>query len=175
MMTGLYKSDFQKDKQTALEIIKLRPDTVRIYPTVVLEGTRLEKLYKAGEYEPQSIENAVEICSILLEMFNEADIKVIRLGLHSGGNVEDGYVAGAYHPAFRELCESRIYLKNAIRIIKDKNISGNTVIYVAPSEISKMTGQKKSNLLNLSALGVNARVKGDDGLSKYEIRLICEE
>lgn len=44
-------------------------------------------------------------------MFRENNIKVIRLGLHSGGNVDEGYLAGAYHPAFRELCEGKIYLK----------------------------------------------------------------
>ncbi len=175
MMTGLYGDDDETAVETAKQIIALNPDTVRIYPTVVLENTRLEALFNEGKYSPQTVPQAVNLCAELLEMFNNANIKVIRMGLHSGGNVDEGFVAGAYHPAFRELCESRIYLKNAIRIIKDKKISGNAVIYVAPSEISKMTGQKKSNLLSLSAMGVNARVKGDDGLSKYEIRLICEE
>lgn len=175
MMTGLYGDDDETAVDTAKKIIALNPDTVRIYPTVVLENTRLAALYNQGIYSPQSVEQAVDLCSELLEMFNGANIKVIRMGLHSGGNVDEGYIAGAYHPAFRELCESRIYLKNAIRIIKNENISGNAVIYVAPGEISKMTGQKKSNLSSLSAIGVNAKVKGDSGLSKYEIRLICEE
>ncbi|MBQ8210006.1 MAG: radical SAM protein [Clostridia bacterium] len=175
MMTGLYGDDDEAAIMTAKKIIALKPDTVRIYPTVVLENTRLAELYKTGVYTPQSVEQAVDLCSLLLEMFNDADIKVIRLGLHSGGNVEDGFVAGAYHPAFRELCESRIYLNKVIQIIRNNNISGNAVIYVNPSEISKMTGQKKSNLLSLAVLGVNAKVKGDEGLSKYGVRLICEE
>ena len=175
MMTGLYGDDDKSAVATAEKIIELKPDTVRIYPTVVLENTRLASLYNQGEYTPQTVEQAVELCSQLLEMFNNAGINVIRLGLHSGGNVEDGFVAGAYHPAFRELCESRIYLKKVCSLINENKISGNAVIYVNPSEISKMTGQKKSNLLNLSDIGVNARVRGDDGLSKYEVRLICEE
>lgn len=175
MMTGLYGDDDETAVMTAEKIIALKPDTVRIYPTVVLENTRLAELYKIGEYIPQTVEQAVDLCSRLLEMFNAANIRVIRLGLHSGGNVEDGFVAGAYHPAFRELCESRIYLKKVTELIKNSKISGNAEIYVCPSEISKMTGQKKSNLLSLSAMGVNAKVKGDNGFSKYEVRLICEE
>lgn len=175
MMTGLYGDDDETAVMTAEKIIALKPDTVRIYPTVVLENTKLAELYKNGDYSPQTVEDAVTLCSRLLEMFNKAHIKVIRLGLHSGGNVEEGFVAGAYHPAFRELCESRIYLKKVTEIIKKENISGNAVIYVSPGEISKMTGQKKSNLLSLSALGVNAKVRGDAELSEYEVRLICEE
>lgn len=51
-------------------------------------------------------------------MFHEKHIPVIRLGLHSGGGVEEGYLAGAYHPAFRELCEGEIYLQKCLRRLK---------------------------------------------------------
>ena len=105
MMTGLYLSDDETDLRSAEELIALQPDCVRIYPTVVLEGTHLAALYKSGDYTPQTLDSAVPLCAKLLLRFHEAGIPVIRLGLHSGGNVEDGYLAGAYHPAFRELCE----------------------------------------------------------------------
>lgn len=175
MMTGLYGDDNETAIETAEKIIAIKPDTVRIYPTVILENTKLAGLCKSGVYSAQTLDEAVELCSQLLCMFNDNNIKVIRLGLHSGGNVEDGYLAGAYHPAFRELCESRIYLNNVIDIIKKENINGNVCIYVCPSEISKMTGQKKTNLEKLRAMGVNARIRGNEGLSAYEVRLICEE
>lgn len=175
MMTGLYGDDDETAIISAEEIIALKPDTVRIYPTVILENTKLAQLYRQGIYNAQTLENALDLCSKLLTMFFDNNIKVIRLGLHSGSNVEDGYLAGAYHPAFRELCESRIYLNKVKDIIREKNIKGNITIYVSPKEISKMTGQKKTNLESLSALGVNAKIKGCDGLGVYEVRLICEE
>ena len=175
MMTGLYGDTYEKSVVTAERIIALKPSTVRIYPTVVLENTRLECLYKSGKYTPQTVEEAVAICSQLLEMFNDSKIRVIRLGLHSGGNVDDGFVAGAYHPAFRELCESRIYFDRIRRIIEEKNIKGKITIYVCPREISKVTGQKKGNILLLEQLGVFAGVKGDDKLGKYELRIVREE
>ena len=103
--------------------------------------------------------------------FNEKSIKVIRMGLHSGGNVEEGYVAGVYHPAFRELCESRLYLEKCREIIKNRNIKGNITIYVSPTEISKMTGQKRSNLESLQQQGVYAKVKPDEKLAKYVLRI----
>lgn len=175
MMTGLYGDDDETSVETAEKIIALKPETVRIYPTVVLENTRLAGIYREGLYTPQPLENAVGLCSRLLEMFHDADIKVIRLGLHSGGNTEEGYIAGAYHPAFRELCESRIYFNKVKSIINKEHIKGNIIINVCPCEISKMTGQKKSNIKSLSELGVFARVRGDGGLGKYEVRVTCEE
>ena len=45
MMTSLYKSSEEDDIYTAQEFIKLKPDTVRIYPTVVLNNTTLADLY----------------------------------------------------------------------------------------------------------------------------------
>ena len=175
MMTGLYGSTREKDIQTAEKLIELKPETVRIYPTVVLENTRLACLYRSGEYTPETTQEAVENCSVILDMFNNAGIKVIRLGLHSGGNVEEGFVAGAYHPAFRELCESRIYLKKVKDYIKTEKITGKMMIYVCPSEISKMTGQKKENILLLERMGVHAGVRGDGSLGKYEFRVVREE
>lgn len=175
MMTGLYGSIPEKDIETAEKLISLNPQTVRIYPTVVLENTRLASLYHSGEYTPETTEDAVRNCSVILDMFNNAGIKVIRLGLHSGGNVEEGFVAGAYHPAFRELCESRIYLEKLRKYIEDEKITGKITIYVCPSEISKMTGQKKENILLLEQLGVHAGVRGDGSLGKYEFRVVREE
>ena len=171
MMTGLYGDTYESAIETAEKIIGLKPDTVRIYPTVVLENTRLAELFYKMEYFPLSVNESVEICSRLLGMFNDADIKVIRLGLHSGGNVEEGFVAGAYHPAFRELCESRLYLEKCREIINSRNIKGNITIYVSPTEISKMTGQKRSNLESLQKQGICAKVKPDEKLAKYMLRI----
>ena len=175
MMTGLYGSTPEKDIETAERLIALKPRTVRIYPTVVLENTRLANLYKSGEYAPPDTDDSVEKCSKLLDMFSSAGIKVIRLGLHSGGNVEEGFVAGAFHPAFRELCESRIYFEKIKQYIVNEKITGKITIYVCPSEISKMTGQKKGNILLLEQMGVHAGVRGDDRLGKYEFHVVREE
>ncbi len=180
MMTGLLGDTPEKSLSTAEDIIALKPDTVRIYPTIVLEGTCLGELYKKGAYKPQTVEEAVELCANLLKRFYEEDITVIRLGLHSGGNVEDGYLAGPYHPAFGELCESNIYLEKAKKILSEKypvektNICSLTqrkqiTIYVNDREISKMTGQKGFNKIALKREGWDVLIKGMKNLKKYEM------
>ena len=172
MMTGLYGDDDETALETAKKLIALSPDTARIYPTVVLENTELERLYKAGEYKPQTVDEAADLCSELLLMFHEADIRVIRVGLHSGGNVEEGFVAGAYHPAFREICESRIYIRKVLAEIKRQGTDkGEITVTVGSSFVSMMAGQKKANSQKLRDLGYNLKIKQDKNMKKYEIEV----
>ena len=51
MMTGLYGDNNSEAIKTAKEIAKLKPDTVRIYPTIVLKDTDLAALYADGFYK----------------------------------------------------------------------------------------------------------------------------
>ncbi len=170
MMTGLLGDTDEKSLNTAEDIISLRPDTVRIYPTITLEGTYLGELYKQGEYKPQSLESAVSLSAKLLKRFHDESIKVIRLGLHSGGNVEEGYLAGPYHPAFGELCEGEIYLNEAIKLLSDYP-KGEIDVLVNPKELSKMIGQKGRNKKILADMGYTVSVKVKDDLKKYQISI----
>lgn len=170
MMTGLYGSEDEDSIETAEKIIALSPATVRIYPTVVIKGTRLHELMLSGEFVPKGIPETAELCAKLIPMFENAGIRVIRVGLHSGGGVEESYAGGAYHPALRELCEGRIYYNRALGEL-EKLGSGRYILCVDPREISKMTGQKKENLLRLREKGFDCSVKGCEGLEKYEVEI----
>ena len=171
MMTGLYGSTDSDSLETAEKIIALAPDTVRIYPTVVIKGTKLHALAEKGEFIPSGVEEAVDLCAKLIPMFENAGIKVIRVGLHSGGGVEEGFAGGAYHPALRELCEGRIYYNSALGKL-EKLGKGSYILAVNKREISKMTGQKKQNLLKLKSLGFDCSVEGREDLEKYEIEAV---
>lgn len=170
MMTGLYGSEDCDSLETARKIVDLAPATVRIYPTVVLKGTRLYELMKTGEFIPKGIDETADLCAKLIEMFELAGIKVIRVGLHSGGGVEDGFAGGAYHPALREICESRIYYNRALEAL-EKQGAGTYILSVNTKEISKMTGQKKENLIKLREKGFDCAVKGVEGFEKYEVEI----
>ncbi|MBR2724756.1 MAG: radical SAM protein [Ruminococcus sp.] len=172
MMTGLYGSSDESDIFTAQEFIKLKCDTVRIYPTVLLKNTYLEELFYCGEYEPQSVEAAVNICSKLIPMFEQADVSVIRVGLHSSDTLEENIVAGAYHPAFRELCENKIYLNYILDLIKTDNFrKGRINVFVSPSSLSKAIGQNKTNFNVLLNLGYEPKFIEDSKLMNRQIYL----
>lgn len=177
MMTGLYGSDISTDYETALEILKLEPDTVRIYPTVILENTRLAQLYKDGSYKLYPFEDAVKLCSELLVMFEEKGVKVIKLGLHASQIVEGEMIGGYYHPAFRELCEGEIFKKKISKIIgfdesNEENFPcKNVIIAVNPKNLSKALGHRRCNVLYYEKYGVKLQVKADNNLDE-NIRII---
>ncbi|MCQ2454854.1 MAG: radical SAM protein [Clostridia bacterium] len=164
MMTGLYGDSYDMSIKTAREIVKLSPETVRIYPTIVLKDTDLAALYADGFYKPQTLEDAVGLATKLLEIFNNANIKVIRLGLHS---IEpDSYISGPWHPAFSELCISNLYFLRVKDMLSEK---GEYTLFVNPSEVSKIIGQKRINISKLHELGFDCTVKTDSKLKPYEI------
>ena len=147
MMTGLPGSSVEKDLNTARRIIALRPDGVRIYPTVILRGTELEKLWREGIYKEHTLEDAVELCSHILPMFEEAGIPVIRLGLNPSDDLSAGEaVAGAYHPALGELVRSRILRTKAEELLRSAAPGSDVTLYVPSGRVSAMTGQHRCNL-----------------------------
>lgn len=171
MMTGLYGSDFEKDYYTAREIIKLSPETVRIYPTVVLKNTYLGELFEKGEYLPPNAEKTAPFAAELLTEFENVGIKVIKLGLHASETVEKDMIGGAYHPAFRELCEGYIFLKKMTDLLEKKDKSGNYTLYVAKKSISKAKGLNKRNEKALKNQGYCCKIKGKDFLDEFEIEV----
>ncbi|HZK39017.1 MAG TPA: radical SAM protein [Clostridia bacterium] len=176
MMTGLYGSSPQESITTARKIIACKPKTVRIYPTLVLGGTHLAQLTATGEYRPQTVEEAVPLCAKLLKMFFDEGIDVIRLGLHSGAGVEEGYIAGPYHPAFRELCDAAIYLENARPALQAKLPAGGpATLLVAKTALSQMIGHKRANLAVLAAEGYPCKVTPCEGQAKYQVTVVANE
>lgn len=171
MMTGLPKDSDTGAWQTARQLAALRPDTVRIYPTVVMRGTQLERWYRAGRYRPQTLEEATALCAGLLRYFErEQGIPVIRLGLHAGADLQAGLAAGPWHPAFRELCEGREYLRLALdRLRREIPGGGRVRIMVRPDAVSKMTGQRRCNLEALAREGYVAKICGDASLPQWEM------
>lgn len=174
MMVGLYKSTIQDEYYTANQIVSLKPDTVRIYPVCVLKGTELADLYLKGEYTLYDMDTIVDVCCNLLLKFDSNSIRVIKCGLHASEMVETDLVAGYYHPAFRELCESRIYRKNIQSIIGLNPNLKHYVIVVSDRYISMAKGQKKSNIQYFKDMGISVSIKGSQGLNKYETNLEVE-
>ncbi len=156
MMTGLYEDNDEICMKSAEKIVSLKPECVRIYPTLVLKGTYLESLYKAGEYSPQTIEEAVRLCADIKERFDEENIPIIRIGLMASDNInpDADVIAGPYHPSIGELVQSEIYYRQMLKIIdSDAEISVND------KDISAFTGNKKANIIKLKNKGFNVVFK----------------
>ncbi len=169
MMTGLYGSTMEDELSTVKKIVEIAPDTVRIYPVVILRGTALGRRWEAGEYRLFPFEEMVEFCADAMIRFAKAGIAVIKCGLHASEFVERDMLAGFYHPAFRELCEGRIFRRKLEQLPLHRE-HGNTVA-VHPSCISKAVGQKRANILYFQQQAVRVRIIGDARMKEYEIEL----
>lgn len=64
MMLGLPGSNYEKDLESFKEIFTNQeycPDMLKIYPCAVIENSQLEKMYRAGEYKPYTINEMVSL------------------------------------------------------------------------------------------------------------------
>lgn len=162
MMTGLYRDSIENVRHTAEEFVALAPKTVRVYPTVILRGTRLGNLYENGEYTSFTFEQTVDICAELLELFERNNIAVIRMGLHASPDVEREMLGGVYHPAFREICESRLFLREMQREFGALP-KGNYTVFTDRKNISRVIGQHRWNIAALGEAGFKIKVREQAG------------
>lgn len=166
MMTGLYTDTLEKDIKTAEKIIELQPKTVRIYPTVVLKNTYLAELYTEEKYNPPGVDDSAYICSILVPMFEKAGIKIIRIGLHSSEDIKNNMLAGGFHDSFGEIVKSRIMVNKILELPP-----GDYQVFVNEKSLSKLKGNKKSNIYLLMERGYNIKIITDNGLAVDELRI----
>lgn len=155
MMIGLPGDTPNKAIYTCQKIIELEPKTVRIYPTLVIQDTELEQLYHAGLYRPLTLDQAVEQTTVLYSKFLDAHIDVIRVGLHPSEELQDsGYIAGPFHPAFRQLVESQQWLH-----LLESMVDEDTLVYANRLDISNVIGHQKMNIETFRKKGIKLVVK----------------
>ncbi len=157
MMTGLYRATEETDIQTAQKIAMLNPDTVRIYPTVVLKHTDLCDFMKQGLYNPPNVDETLPRLVKIRKIFEKNNIKIIRVGLHASETMETDIVGGCYHQALGELCvNEEVYedILSQLSKIDKKEIT----ITVNPKGYSKVVGQKKRNIDRLVDKGYKVTI-----------------
>ncbi len=153
LMVGLPGDDPGGMLASARRVAELKPDFIRIYPTVVVAGSPLAKLYKAGRYVPLPLKDAVTQVKNLYRFFCRRNIQVIRMGLQATDDLEKGstILAGPYHPSFGHLVYSEIFLDMAMSAIKSALPKGDRVgLHVHPHSVSKMRGLKNVNITRLN-------------------------
>ena len=147
MMTGLPGDTAERSVETARKICDLRPDGVRIYPTVILRDTPLSDLWKSGLYREHTLEDAVAVCAEIVPIFERNGIAVIRLGLNPTEDLSAGEaIGGAYHPALGELVRSRIRCREMEELLEDVPEGSIVKIRVPAAGLSQYIGQHRENI-----------------------------
>ena len=153
LMPGLPGDNEQKFQKSVDNVISLKPSFVRIYPTLVIKNTGIFDMYQQGTYTPWSLERMIEAVKEAVVKFEQAGIKVIRVGLHPDPSLMESYVAGPFHPSFRYLVDSRIMRERMINMIRSlKQVPLSVTFRVPTRRVSLYLGHKKENLSSIKSI-----------------------
>ncbi len=157
LMIGLPEDSTEKCLFSARETARIGPSTARLYPTVILNDTRLKNMYLNGSYRPLSLDEAVATTREMYKILTGAGINIIRVGLKSTDLItsagEGGETVGhTYHPAFRQLVEGEIaresleqQLQNLINCLQDDSALCNITFTCSGTSFSNMVGNSGCN------------------------------
>jgi histone acetyltransferase (RNA polymerase elongator complex component) len=146
MMIGLPGDTEDKALNTARMIVGLGASETRIYPVIVIKGTPLEKLFLEGKYLPLELEEAIRITKNTVRIFDESNVKIIRIGLHPSEGLLNGKdaIAGPFHPSFRELVMTSVWTDRFHDLFQEK--PGECIqIRVNPSDLNPAIGYYAKN------------------------------
>lgn len=154
LMIGLPGDTLEKCIYSAEETVKIGPSIARLYPTVVIEETRLYEDFQAGRYKALSQDEAVYRTKIMYKILTDAGINIIRVGLKSSDiiNANGQIGGGTFHPAFRQLVEGAL-ARDEICRQADILIAGGQI---SPEERTKVNfcscGRDFSNMIGNSGI-----------------------
>jgi len=146
IMPGLPLEDRQSFRETINAITALKPDTARIYPTVVLAGTGLEGLYNQGQYTPLELDEAVSRSLFAYLRLKETGCTILRIGIPPSDGLK--IIAGPYHDSIGYLVKSKAYWIMARRMV---DVCGpGAELRVHPRDLQELIGYKRRNIKDIS-------------------------
>jgi histone acetyltransferase (RNA polymerase elongator complex component) len=170
MMIGLPGDSAEIALQTAQTICNLGAYSTRVYPTLVVADTPLAELYKKGFYTPLSLAEALEWTAPVYQLFENAGVHMLRIGLHPSSEFNNGaLLAGPYHHSFKELLLSHIWYKMFQSEITEH--CENLYIEVAPSQLNFAIGHGSSNRKFLQTMAQSVVFSSNPLLLQYEYRI----
>ena len=178
LMVGLPGDDELSLMDSARRVADLKPDFVRIYPTLVLAGSPLARQFRSGDYRPLSLDRCVTLVKRMFLLFHERGIPVVRMGLQASDGLHDDHrlLAGPYHPAFGHLVHGEI-ARDAVCAVLDRlaPTPKQLAIAVHPAMVSRVQGLSRRNLSFLRLrYGLEAiAIRQDETLARN--RLLIQE
>jgi len=175
MMIGLPGDSLEKAIKTAKQIVESGAHTTRIYPAVVIRDTAMHKWYDQGRYKPLSLKEAVYWTKQILPLFEEAGVKVLRVGLHPSEGLLNGdeLVAGPFHPSFKELVLTAIW-EGLLRPVQKMEKSKKLIVQVPVGALNAAIGYNAKNKKDLQTVFQSVKFVEEKSLKGRSFRLITE-
>jgi len=146
MMVGLPGDTAEKAVETARGIVALNATETRIYPVLVISGTKLEEMYLSGQYHPLELDEAVRQTKDVVKVFESSSVKILRIGLHPSEELVNrtALVAGPFHPSFRELVMTELW-NDRFRSGSFPDLTDAINIRVNPADYNNAIGYSGKN------------------------------
>jgi histone acetyltransferase (RNA polymerase elongator complex component) len=172
MMVGLPGDTLEKAVYTTRKIIELGASETRIYPVLIIRGTKLAEWYEKGKYSPLSLDEAVFRVKTILPLFDAAEVEVTRVGLHSSEGLLSGkeLVAGPFHTSIRELAMTEVWWDRLSYLLKEE-LNGKIRIAVHPSQYNFAIGYYGKNRNRLLDHFLEVTFRKDPLLGRNEFNI----
>lgn len=131
------------------QIILLRPDFVRLHPTLVLRGSPLEAIWLEGKYLPLSLEETIQGLKKAVVRLERASIPVARIGLQPSLELKEHLLAGPYHPALHQIIHSALFFDMAQTLLRDFPDETRVTFFCHPKDLSNLIGYRRENISKL--------------------------
>ncbi len=160
----------------AKRVAELKPDLVRIYPTLVVRGSGLERMYWEKRYLPQSLNQAIARTARMKEIFDHHGIPVVRMGLQPSASLEKEIIAGPYHPAYGELVLARMTFKRVRSKLAASAGKPKRRLALARADQSIFRGPRNISMQRLAALGLleNVEILFCDDVPRNTVQVTAE-
>lgn len=175
MMIGLPGDSLQKAIKTAKQIIEMGAHTTRIYPAVVIKDTAMHNWYEQGKYIPLSLAEAVDWTKQILPLFEEAGVKVLRVGLHPSEGLLNGdeLIAGPFHPSFKELVLTEIW-GDLLKSLQKTAGQEKLIVQVPKGVLNAAIGYNAKNKKDLLAIFQSVKFIEDESLKGRDFHLLAK-
>ena len=140
---------------------------------MALEGSRLAELARTGRWQPMSLGEAVTTSLQMVEIFEEAEVAIARLGLQPGQDIPVRAVAGPLHPNLRQLVEVRRFYARMAHELSLVPRGSTVELQVNPRDLSWAKGTANANVRALRAACALAalRICPDESIPRGDVRL----
>ena len=153
MLPGLPGQKPEDFFQDIAQCCAIRPETLRLYPCLVLEGTVLARWWRGEKYKPWNIRTTTDVLGqALLRLWN-AGIRVIRMGLPPEPLALQNILAGPWHPALGNMIRSQALM---IWLEKQWRLTGPWSNMIVPRRLSgDLWGHGRCNAQRLAEMNLH--------------------
>lgn len=146
VMVGLPGETADDIVRTADNLLRLRPDYVRIYPLALLGGTPLARLVGSGCLSLPPFNAVLAAAVSLYRRLGKEGIRIASMGLTDGEVLRENVIGGAYHPAFGFLVKAEAFFDAVAAVAERNGMEGPVLVRLNARDVPHLVGHRRQNI-----------------------------